>query len=61
MLDLLIILVLVGIVAALGSALFFFVRDGGTRDRMVISLGIRAALGVFILVLLAIGFMYNLR
>ncbi|MCS5570686.1 MAG: DUF2909 domain-containing protein [Pseudomonadales bacterium] len=61
MLDLLIILVLVGIVAALGSALFFFVRDGGTRDRMVISLGIRAALGVLILVLLAIGFMYNLR
>ena len=61
MLDLLIILVLVGIVAALGSALFFFVRDGGTRDRMVIKLGIRAALGVLILVLLAIGFMYNLR
>ena len=61
MLDLLIILVLVGIVAALGSALFFFVQDGGTRDRMVISLGIRAALGVLILVLLAIGFMYNLR
>jgi len=61
MLDLLIILALVGIAAALGSALFFFVRDGGTRDRMVISLGIRAALGVFILVLLAIGFMYNLR
>ena len=61
MLDLLIILALVGIAAALGSALFFFVRDGGTRDRMVISLGIRAALGVFILVLLAIGFIYNLR
>ena len=61
MLDLLIILVLVGIVAALGSALFFFVRDGGTRDRMVISLSIRAALGVLIIVLLAIGFMYNLR
>ena len=61
MLDLLIILVLVGIVAALGSALFFFVRDGGTRDRMVISLGIRAALGELILALLAIGFMYNLR
>ncbi len=61
MLDLLIILTLVGVAAALGSALFFFVRDGGKRDRMVISLSIRAALGVLILVLLAIGFMYNLR
>ena len=61
MLDLLIILTLVGVAAALGSALFFFVRDGGKRDRMVISLSIRAALGVLILALLAIGFMYNLR
>ena len=60
MFNLLIIVVMVGILVALGSALFFFVRDGGTTDRMVTSLGVRAALGVLLLGLLALGVMYNL-
>ena len=59
MFNLLIIVVMVGILVTLASALFFFVKDG-TTDRMVTSLGIRAALGVMLLGLLALGFMYNL-
>ena len=60
MFNLLIIVVMVGILVALASALFFFVKDGGTTDGMVTSLGVRAALGVVLLSLLALGFMYNL-
>ncbi|MFP6824379.1 MAG: DUF2909 family protein [Pseudomonadales bacterium] len=60
MFNLLIIVVMVGILVTLGSALYFFVRDGGTTDRMVTSLGVRAVLGVMLLGLLALGFMYNL-
>ena len=60
MFNLLIIVVMVGILVTLGSALYFFVRDGGTTDRMVTSLGVRAVLGVMLLGLLAFGFMYNL-
>ena len=60
MFNLLIIVVMVGILVTLGSALYFFVRDGGTTDRMVTSLGVRVVLGVMLLGLLALGFMYNL-
>ena len=60
MFNLLIIAVMIGILVALASALFFFVKDSGTTDRMVTSLGVRAALGVVLLSLLALGFMYNL-
>ena len=58
MFNLLIIEDLVGILGSLGIALYFFVRDGGKTDRMVTSLGVRAALGVLLLGLLAIGFIY---
>ena len=57
MLNLLIIIVMVGILVSLGSGLYFLVRDRGKTERMVVSLSIRVALAVLLLVLLAFGFM----
>jgi hypothetical protein len=56
MLDLLIIVVMLGILVSLGAGLFFLVRDRGQSERTVISLSIRVALSVLLLVLLAWGF-----
>ena len=56
MLNLLIIIVMLGIVVSLGSGLYFLVRDSGKTERTVISLSIRVALAILLLVLLAIGF-----
>jgi len=56
MFDLLIIVVMLAILVSLGSGLYFLVRDRGKTERMVVSLSIRAALGVLLLVLLALGF-----
>ena len=56
MLDFAIIIVLLGIFASLGSGLYFLVRDHGKTDRTVISLSIRVALAILLLVLLAVGF-----
>ena len=56
MLDFFIIIVLLGIFASLGSGLYFLVRDRGKTDRTVISLSIRVALAILLLVLLAVGF-----
>ncbi len=56
-LDLLIIVVMLGILVSLGSGLYFLVRDRGKTERMVVSLSIRVALAVLLLVLLALGFM----
>ena len=56
MLDFLIITVLLGIFASLGSGLYFLVRDRGKTDRTVISLSIRVTLAILLLVLLAAGF-----
>ncbi len=56
MFDFLIIVVMFGILVSLGSGLYFLVRDRGKTERMVVSLSIRAALGVLLLVLLALGF-----
>lgn len=56
MFDLLIIVVLAGILVSLGAGLYFLVRDRGQSERTVISLGIRVALSVLLLVLLALGF-----
>jgi hypothetical protein len=47
---------MLGILGSLGSGLYFLVRDRGKTDRTVISLGIRVALAILLLVLLAIGF-----
>lgn len=57
MLDFLIIVVMLGILGSLGCGLYFLVQDRGKTDRTVISLSIRVALAVLLLVLLALGFM----
>ena len=56
MIDFLIIIVMLGIFASLGSGLYFLVHDRGKTDRTVVSLSIRVALAVLLLVLLAVGF-----
>ena len=57
MIDFLIIVVMLGILVSLGSGLYFLVRDRGKTQRTVVSLSIRVALAVMLLVLLALGFM----
>lgn len=57
MFNLLIIIVMLGILVSLGSGLYFLVRDRGKTERTVISLSIRVALAIVLLVLLALGFM----
>ena len=57
MISFLIVVVLLGIFASLGSGLYFLVRDRGKTERMVVSMSIRVALAVALLVLLALGFM----
>ena len=52
MIKLLIILVLVAIVASLGSGLFHLVKDEGKSQRMVNALTLRIALSVLLFVLL---------
>ena len=54
---LIIIVVMLGILVSLGCGLYFLVRDRGKTERMVVSLSIRVALAVLLLVLLALGFM----
>lgn len=56
MFNLLIIVVMLGILISLGAGLFFLVRDRGKSERIVVSLTIRVALSVLLLVLLAWGF-----
>ena len=57
MISLFIIVVMFGILVSLGFGLCFLVRDRGKSDRMVVSLSIRVAFSVALLVLLALGFM----
>jgi predicted permease len=57
MFNLLIVIVMLGILVSLGSGLYFLVRDRGNTERTVISLSIRVALAILLLVLLALGFM----
>ena len=47
---------MLGILVSLDSGLVFLVRDSGKTQRTVISLSIRVALSVLLLVLLAVGF-----
>lgn len=56
MLDFLILIVMLGILISLGSGLVFLVRDRGKTKRTVVSLSIRVALAILLLVLLALGF-----
>jgi hypothetical protein len=55
MFNLIILVVMFGILVSLGAGLFFLVRDRGRSERTVISLSIRVALSVLLLVLLAWG------
>ena len=55
MIKLLIVLVLVAIVASLGSGLFHLVRDEGQSKRMVNALTVRIALSVLLFVLLFVA------
>jgi len=57
MISLFIIVVMFGILVSLGFGLYFLVSDRGKSDRMVVSLSIRVAFSVALLVLLALGFM----
>jgi hypothetical protein len=57
MLNLLIIVVMLCILVALASGLFFLVRDRGETERTVRSLSIRVGLSILLLTLLAYGFM----
>ncbi|HIF86421.1 MAG TPA: DUF2909 domain-containing protein [Gammaproteobacteria bacterium] len=56
MIDFLIIFVMLGIFASLGSGLYFLIHDRGKTERAVVSLSIRVALAILLLVLLALGF-----
>jgi hypothetical protein len=55
-----VILVLLGIGASLGSALFFMMRDRGNSDRMVKALAIRVGLSVGLFVFLMAGYYFGL-
>ena len=57
MISILIVVVMIGILVSLGFGLYFLVRDRGKTERMVVSLSIRVAFSVALLVLLALGFM----
>jgi hypothetical protein len=57
MFNVLIVVVMLGILVSLGSALFFLVRDGGRTQRTVVSLSVRVALSILLLALLAWGFL----
>lgn len=56
MFNAVILIVMAGIIVALGSGLVFLVRDEGKTERTVIALSIRVGLSVLLLVLLAVGF-----
>ena len=56
MIDFLIIIILIGIIASLGSGLYFLVHDQGKTSRTVVSLSVRVGLAILLLALLAIGF-----
>jgi hypothetical protein len=51
----LVILMLLAIVASLGSGLFFLVKDGGGSKRMVKALTVRVTLSVVLILLLFIA------
>jgi cytochrome bd-type quinol oxidase subunit 2 len=55
MIKLLIVVVLVAIVASLGSGLFHLVKDDGQSKRMVNALTVRIALSVMLFVLLFVA------
>ncbi|MFQ5609320.1 MAG: twin transmembrane helix small protein [Woeseiaceae bacterium] len=54
--NVVIIVVMLGILISLGSALVFLVRDEGKTNRTVVSLSVRVGLSLLLLALLAVGF-----
>ena len=54
-----VILFLIFIVASLGSALYFVVKDKGQSDRAVKALTLRVALSVVLFALLMLGFYFG--
>jgi hypothetical protein len=57
--KILVILFLVFIVASLGSALYFMVKDKGQGERAVKALTVRIALSVVLFALLMLGFYFG--
>lgn len=57
---LLVILFLVFIVASLGSALYYLVRDRGRGERVARALTVRVVLSVTLFALLMLGFYFGL-
>jgi len=55
-----VILFLIFIVASLGSALYFLIKDRGQSDRMVKALTVRVVLSVVLFALLMLGFYLGL-
>ncbi len=55
-----VVLFLIAILASLGSALFYLVRDKGASDRTVKSLTVRVALSVTLFMLLMLGYYFGL-
>lgn len=51
-----VILFLIFIVASLGSALYFLIKDGGRSERTAKALTVRVALSVILFALLMVGF-----
>jgi cytochrome bd-type quinol oxidase subunit 2 len=56
----LIVVVLLAIVASLGSGLFFMLNDKGRSKRMVNSLTVRISLSVALFILLFVGWYFGL-
>ena len=55
-----VILFIIIILASLGSALFYMVRDHGTTERTAKALTLRVALSVVLFLLLMLGFHFGL-
>jgi hypothetical protein len=57
--KIIVIVLLLGIVGSLGSALFYLVRDKGGSDRTVKSLTIRVGLSLALFLLLMAGYYFG--
>ena len=60
MLKVVVILFLIAIVASLGSALFFLVKDQGRSKRTVKALAVRVGLSLTLFLLLMAGYYFGL-
>lgn len=57
--KIIVVVLLLGIVGSLGSALFYLVRDKGTSDRTVKSLTLRVGLSLALFLLLMAGYYFG--